>query len=265
MHFAKLNGVTLHYQVIGAPEDKPLLVFSNSLGTDFRIWRDVIFRLAGDYALLTYDKRGHGLSDLGETPYTMDDHIGDLAALLDHLGQRNAVVVGLSVGGLIAQGLAHRRPDLVRALILCDTAHKIGTAESWADRIAGIEKGGIEALAEAILDRWFTPEFQKTQADAFAGYRNMLVRTPKDGYLGTCVAIRDTDFTEQTKALKVPTLCVVGHGDGSTPPDVVRGLSELIEGAEFQIIAQSGHLPCIEQPQVLAGLIVDFLQRARIR
>ena len=80
MHFAKLNGVTLHYQVIGAPEDKPLLVFSNSLGTDFRIWRDVIFRLAGDYALLTYDKRGHGLSDLGETPYTMDDHIDDLDA-----------------------------------------------------------------------------------------------------------------------------------------------------------------------------------------
>lgn len=92
MQFAHVNGVTLHYQVIAAPENKPTIVFSNSLATDFRIWRDCIVRLVGECSILMYDKRGHGLSDLGETPYIIDDHVNDLAALMDHLGDRKSVV-----------------------------------------------------------------------------------------------------------------------------------------------------------------------------
>ena len=144
MQFAEVNGVTLHYQVIGAAEGAPLLVFSNSLGTDFRIWRDVIVRFVGECAILVYDKRGHGLSDTGDAPYSIDDHVADLAALLDHLGRKEAIVCGLSVGGLIAQGLAVSRPDLVQALILCDTAHKIGTDEKWNQRIDAIHESGME-------------------------------------------------------------------------------------------------------------------------
>ena len=149
MQFARLNDVTLHYQMIGAPSAAPLIVFVNSLGTDFRIWRDVIVRLAGDFSILLYDLRGHGLSDVGETPYRMDDHVDDLAALLDHVEATNVVVCGVSIGGQIAQGLYQSRPDLVRALILFDTAAKIGDADSWAARIAAIDKNGISVIADA--------------------------------------------------------------------------------------------------------------------
>src|SRR5690606_4706220 len=146
VQFATVNDVILHHQLIGGPANRPVIVFSNSLGTDFRIWRDVIVRLAGDFPIVTYDKRGHGLSDLGQVPYSIDDHVQDLAALLDRLDVKNAVICGLSVGGMIAQGLAAKRPDLVRALVLCDTAHRIGTADMWNARIESIETKGIESL-----------------------------------------------------------------------------------------------------------------------
>jgi 3-oxoadipate enol-lactonase len=259
VQFANINGVTLHYQLIGALEGKPVIVFSNSLGTDFRIWRDVIVRLAGDFAVVTYDKRGHGLSDVGQAPYSMDDHVADLAGLLDLLGVRDALVCGLSVGGLIAQRLYARRPDLVRALILCDTGHKIGTTQLWNDRIEAIEAAGIEAISEQILERWFTPDYRTNETEAFAGYRNMLCRTPVAGYTGTAAAIRDTDFTEQAKKISVPTLCVVGDQDGATPPALVEEMARLIPGARYQVIPNAGHLPCIEQPVVLSDAIRAFV------
>ena len=152
MQFAKINDVTIHYQVIGAPEDKPTFVFANSLGTDFRIWRDVIVRLVGEAAIITYDKRGHGLSDLGKSQ-TMDDHIADLEALLDHLGVQHPIVCGLSVGGLIAQGLYHKRKDLVGALILCCTGMKIGTDETWNMRIETVESKGLEYIADDVMTK----------------------------------------------------------------------------------------------------------------
>ena len=259
MQFAHLNGVTLHYQTIGAPAGKPVIVFANSLGCDFRIWRDVIVRLAGEYAIVTYDKRGHGLSDIGETPYTMDDHVSDLEALLDHLDVKKAVVCGLSVGGMIAQGLYARRPDLVRALILCDTAPKIGDVESWNARIKAVEDGGIAAISDTILERWFTPEFRKSDNPAFAGYRNMLTRSPVAGYAGTGAAIRDADFTREARLIGVPTLCVVGDQDGSTPPDLVLEMAKLIPAANYEVIAGAGHLPCVEQPESLVAVMRAFI------
>lgn len=259
MQFIDIGGVTLHYQLIGGPADKPAIVFVNSLGTDFRIWRDVIVRLAGDFPIVTYDKRGHGLSDVGAAPYAMEDHVGDLEALLDHLNVKSAIICGLSVGGLIAQGLYARRPDLMRALILCDTAHKIGTAEMWNARIATIEAQGIEPLADPVLERWFTADFRSNRKVELAGYRNMLVRQPAAGYAGTCAALRDADYTEAAKSISVPTLCVVGDQDGSTPPDLVRSTADLIAGSRFEIIADAGHIPCVEQPEVLTGLIRNFI------
>lgn len=259
MQFIDIGGVTLHYQLIGGPAAKPAIVFVNSLGTDFRIWRDVIVRLAGDFPIVTYDKRGHGLSDVGAAPYAMEDHVGDLEALLDHLNVKSAIICGLSVGGLIAQGLYARRPDLMRALILCDTAHKIGTAEMWNARIATIEAQGIEPLADPVLERWFTADFRSNRKVELAGYRNMLVRQPAAGYAGTCAALRDADYTEAAKSISVPTLCVVGDQDGSTPPDLVRSTADLIAGSRFEIIADAGHIPCVEQPEVLTGLIRNFI------
>ncbi|KXF75403.1 3-oxoadipate enol-lactonase [Paramesorhizobium deserti] len=257
MQFATINDIALHYQVIGAT-GKPVIVFANSLGTDFRIWRDVIVRLVGDFAILTYDKRGHGLSDIGKTPYSMEDHVSDLAGLLDHLAVKQAIVCGLSVGGLIAQGLHAVRPDLVGALILCDTAHKIGTAEMWNARIAQVEKNGIASIADAVLERWFTPDFRMGDNAAFAGYRNMLVRQPAAGYAGTCAAIRDADYTETAKKIAVPTICIVGDQDGSTPPDLVLETAKLIANARYEVIKGAGHIPCVEQPEALVSVIRAF-------
>ena len=259
MHFSKLNGIALHYQLIGAAGDRPTIVFINSLGTDFRIWRDVVVRLAGDFPVVLYDKRGHGLSDVGATPYSIDDHVQDLAALMDHLQLRGAVLCGLSVGGLIAQGLYAARPDLVCSLILCDTAHKIGTADFWRERISAIEEGGIEVIADGVMQRWFTPAFRAPDNAEFAGYRNMLTRQPVAGYVATCAAIREADFAEAAPRIGVPTLCIVGDQDGSTPPDLVLALARLIPNARYEVIAGAGHIPCVEQPEALQAIMRSFL------
>lgn len=260
MQFARVNDVTIHYQVIGGPADKPVLVFANSLGTDFRIWRDVIVRLAGDFPIILYDKRGHGLSDIGNTPYSIEDHAADLAGLLDLLDVRNAVICGLSVGGLIAQAICQTRPELVKALILCDTASKIGSSDMWNARIAAVEEHGIAGIIDAVMEKWFTPAFRSPDSIAFRGYSNMLARQPIEGYAATCASIRDADYTEAAARISVPTLCVVGDHDGSTPPDLVRKTAELISGARFEVIKDAGHIPCVEQPEALSDLIRNFIK-----
>jgi 3-oxoadipate enol-lactonase len=262
VQFARINDTTIHYQLIGGPADKPVIVFANSLGTDFRIWRDVIVRLAGDYAIVLYDKRGHGLSDVGQVPYSIEDHASDLAGLLDLLAVRNAFICGLSVGGLIAQSLYCSRPDLVRGLILCDTAHKIGTADSWNTRIAAVETSGIDSIVDAVMQRWFTPAFRRPENTAYAGYCNMLARQPVEGYIATCAAIRDADYTEAAGKIAVPTICIVGDQDGSTPPDLVRSTAKLIANARFEVIRDAGHIPCIEQPEALTSVIRAFIEIA---
>ncbi len=259
MQFIKINGVTLHYSWQPGQNDRPVVVFSNSLGTDFRIWSEVIGQLNGEYSILVYDKRGHGLSDLAQPPYKMDDHIGDLVGLLEHLEIGKSVICGLSVGGMIAQGLFARRPDLVRALILCDTAHRIGTLEMWQERISAIHEDGLEAMAEAILERWFTAAFRAAEDGALNIYKNMLIRTPVEGYLGVCAALRDTDFSEQAAKINVPTLCIVGDEDGATPPQLVKELAGIVPGAQYKVIANAGHLPCIEQPWAFSTIIREFM------
>lgn len=259
MQFARLNDVTLHYQTIGDPAVKPALVFVNSLGTDFRIWRDVAVSLAGDYALIMYDKRGHGLSDVGDTPYSMQMLADDLAALLDHLEAGPSIVCGVSVGGIIAQQLYARRPDLVRALILCDTAARIGDEAFWNNRIGMIEAGGIGAVADSILERWFTAKFRRHDNPEYVGYRTMLARQPVDGYLATCIALRECDPRSGAAEIGVPTIAVVGDEDRSTPPEIVAGFARSIPGARYELIADCGHLPSIEQPGRLVDIIRAFM------
>lgn len=259
MQFAQINGITLHHQVIGAPAGKPTIVFANSLGTDFRIWRDVIVRLVGEAGIVLYDKRGHGLSDAPPAPYTMEEHVADLAGLLNHLEIKRAVICGLSVGGLIALGLFKTRSDLVQSLILCDTAPKIGTDELWNDRIRTVQSDGLEALADPIMERWFTPAFRQPGNAEFIGYRNMLIRQPVAGYAGTCAAIRDTDYTDVARTLTVPASCVVGDQDGATPPDLVAQMAKMIPDARFDEIRDCGHIPCVQQPVALADIIRAFI------
>ena len=261
MQFANVNGGVTCFADEG-PRDAPAIVFINSLGTDFRIWDDVARSLTGRYRALRSDKRGHGLSEMRAGSATMADFAADLAALLDRLQIARAHVVGLSIGGLVAQELYRIRPDLVVSLILSDTAHRIGTLELWNTRISKVEIGGIEAIADGIMHVWFSRNYHARCPDAVAGWRAMLARTPRDGYLMACRAIRDADLTEQAKQIRVSTLCIVGDEDGSTPVALVRELSSLIPGARFEVVVGAGHLPCIEKPDVLCGLIEAHVKEA---
>lgn len=256
MQIAELNGVHLHYRIDGDMDGAPV-VFANSLGTDMRLWDGILPYLPDGLKLVRFDKRGHGLSSLPEGPYSMGALVRDTEALLDHLGIRNCLFVGLSIGGMIAQGLAVKRMDQVRAMVLSNTAAKIGTSEMWDARIKAVQDGGIEALADAVMERWFSSAFRATPELAL--WRNMLVRQPEAGYAGCSAAISGTDLYSPTSGLRLPCLGIAGDADGSTPPDLVRETVDLIPGSQFHLIRGAGHLPCVEKPQEYAAVLTEFL------
>ena len=258
MAFAPVNDMVLHFRVEGS-EDAPALVLVNSLGTDARIWDSVIARLAGRYRVISYDKRGHGLSDSPGGDYSLDDHVSDLAGLLQFLGIERVALAGVSVGGLIAQDFALRYPDRLAALVLCDTAAKVGDVAMWHERIATARQLGLAALAGPVMARWFTERFRRERPAEVAGWRNMLARMPVDGYAGTCAALRDADLRGAIAAITVPTLVVVGEQDLATPVELVRGMAQAIPGSQFVTIPDCGHIPSIEQPQALTALMTRFL------
>ena len=261
MAFIRIGNRVLHWSGAGR-RDGPALVFINSLGSDFRIWAEVVEQLAPNYRIVLYDKTGHGLSDVSSACCTIDSHVDDLAGLLDALGIDHSAVVGLSVGGMIAQRFAVRESGRAKALVLCDTAAKIGTHESWTSRIEAVQASGLASIADAVLERWVTAEFRRERSAELKGWRNMLVRTPAEGYIATCVALRDADLRSDARLINAPSLCLVGDEDGATPPDLVRGTAALIPGARFEVITGAGHLPCIEKPVQLSRLIVGHLKEA---
>ncbi|MBL3608738.1 3-oxoadipate enol-lactonase [Rhodovulum sulfidophilum] len=257
MKIADLGDVALHYREDGPPDGAPV-VFANALGCDLRIWDDVIERLPAGLRAIRYDMRGHGLSSCPPGPYSMGALIRDAERLLEALAVRDCVFVGLSIGGMVAQGLAVKRLDLVRAMVLSNTAAKIGTPEIWQDRIEAVRKGGIAALSEATLARWFSRRYR--QSSDCTLWQNMLNRQPIEGYLGCCAAISGTDFYTPTASLTLPTLVLAGSEDGSTPPDLVRETAGLIKGARFHLIRGAGHLPCIDRPEDYAAVLTTFLR-----
>jgi 3-oxoadipate enol-lactonase len=256
MQICDIGEINLHYREDGDPAGAPI-VFANSLGTDLRLWDQVILRLPAKLRIIRYDARGHGLSDATPAPYSMGTLIRDTEKLLDALSVRDCVFVGLSIGGLIAQGLVVKRPDLIRGLVLSNTAAKIGTAEGYAARAAAVKAQGIASIADGILERWFTKNFRATPE--FSAWRNMLIRQSPEGYAGCCAAIAGTDFYTTTAALTLPTMAIAGSEDGSTPADLVRETADLIKHSQFEIIRGAGHLPCVEKPAEYAELLTKFM------
>jgi 3-oxoadipate enol-lactonase len=261
MAFVRTNEVLLHYRLHGR-DGAPAVALANSLGTDARIWDEVIGILAGNFRVLSYDKRGHGLSDAPAGDYTLDDHVADLAGLLDHVGMSRVALAGVSVGGLIAQGFALAHPERLAALVLCDTAPKVGDAAMWDGRIAAIRRDGLSSIADGIMERWFSAEFRRTRADDLAGWRNLFIRSDIEGYCGTCATLRDADLSARVETIGTPTLVMVGEHDGSTPVPLVQALADAIPGALFEVIADAGHIPSIEQPARTAVLMAAFFKEA---
>ncbi len=258
MQAVRIEGRSIEYCLEG-PADGPVLAFSNSLGTDGRVWDRLLPHLPAGLRLLRYSKAGHGLSDLARR-HSIDEHAGDLLALMDALGIERATLVGLSVGGMIAQAAAARAPERVAGLVLCCTAHKIGTADLWEQRIAELAKKGLAGMADGVMERWFSAAWRAANPADLALWKNMLSRQPAEGYGAICAAIRDADLTETVRGLRQPTLCVAGTEDGSTPPEVVGGLAELIPGARLEVIEGVGHIPCVEAPERLGALVSAFLE-----
>lgn len=256
METLKLDDATLHVKQDGAV-DGPPVVFANSLGTDLRLWDDVVTRLPSGLRILRYDKRGHGLSTAPSAPYAMGTLVRDAERLIEAQDLHDVVFVGLSIGGMIAQGLAAKRLDLVRAVVLSNTAPKIGTRQLWEDRIAMVEAQGLTAMSDAIMERWFTKAFR--ESPAVTPWRRMVETTSPQGYAGCSAAIAGTDFYTTTAALRLPTQVIAGDADGSTPPDLVQEMAELIPGARYDLIRGAGHLPCVEKPDEYADILVRFL------
>ncbi len=258
MALVDLGDIRLNIREDGNPDGAPL-VFANSLGTDLRLWDKLVARLPEGVRIIRYDMRGHGGSDCPPSPYAMGQLVRDSEQMLDHLKIRDCVFVGLSIGGMVAQGLAVKRLDLVRAVVLSNTAAKIGQPAMWAERIAAAQAGGIETLADATMERWFTRAFQKS--DELLFWRNMMTKQRLEGFIGCMEAISGTDFYTPTSGLRLPASGIAGSDDGSTPPDLVRETIRLIPGSEFHLIRRAGHLPCVDQPDEYARVLTAFLTK----
>ena len=226
------NGRAIHFADEGPREGLPI-VFSNSLGTDFRAWNPLLPHLPPGCRFIRYDKAGHGLSDFaGERP--IEAHAEDLAALLDHLNIEKPVVVGLSVGGLIAQAFASAHPHRTSALVLCDTGHKIGTPEIWNPRIEAINAGGMNAVLEPTMERWFTARYRAEEV-AFPIWCNMLTRTLPEGYCSVGRAIRDLDLPE---GMRIGA--IIHKGEVITPPVSDGSLDGITRQVIFDLCDELG-------------------------
>src|SRR6056297_2066438 len=199
MPFLELDDVTLHYLDEGTPTG-PALVLAHALGTGTLLWDNIVPLLPPGLRVVRYDARGHGQSSTPPAPYSMGALVRDAERLMDHLGLRDAMFVGLSVGGMIAQGLAVKRPDLIRAMVLSNTAAKIGNPKLWQDRISFIRANGMAAASDEVMQRWFGRDFYATPA--MRPWQAMLEATAIAGYTGVCAAIAGTDFYTPTSGLR---------------------------------------------------------------
>jgi len=259
MSFISCNGRVIHYSYSNNNSDQTFL-FINSLGTDFRIWDEVVNDLKAFGNILLYDKRGHGLSDLAKPKYGLKDYAEETYFLLENLSIKNCTVIGISVGGMIAPILAHRHPERVIKIIVCGAANKIGNSQTWNERIEQVRLNGLKSITESLMKKWFSPSFTEKYPERVAGYKNMVERCDIEGYIQACEAIRDEDITEISKTLKMPTLCIAGSEDQSVPPEGVRTLSQLIKDAKFEIINGSHHMTCIDNKEMFTEMIIDFIK-----
>jgi 3-oxoadipate enol-lactonase len=254
---ADLTHARLHYEIDG-PADAPGIVFSHSIGANLAMWDAVLPHFAGRFRVLRYDARGHGASTVPPGPYTIADLGGDVLELLDALGIRRSNFCGLSMGGMIGMWLAVNAPERIGRLILANTGARIGTEKLWNDRIDAVRQGGVAAIADLILERWFTARFRQESPVTIETVRSMIVATSQDGYVNCCAAIRDEDLTESVDHIEAPSLILTGAWDPATPPSDGRILEEKIPRAAYVELATS-HLSAIEDPMGFSGAVLNFL------
>jgi 3-oxoadipate enol-lactonase len=249
---------TFHYE-IGGPPGAPVLLLSNSLGTDLSMWDPQAQTLAQEFRVLRYDGRGQGQSMITPGPFTVDALADDVLALLTELDTETIHFCGLSMGGMVGMSLAVRAPERLGKLILCNTAPKIGTPEIWNARMTAVQSGGMAAVVEGVLERWFTPEFRKASPASIKETRQMLLRSPVEGYITCCSAVRDMDARETIASIRIPTLIVCGTHDPVTPPHDGRFMAEKIAGSVYKELP-AAHLSNIEAAEAFTMEVRQFLK-----
>ena len=264
-HAARSHGrPALHY-TIRPPRNGKLprhtIVLSHAIGCDLMMWDGLANLLAADCQVITYDHRGHGSSESMPGLYSMADLADDAAQLLREIDTGPVIWIGLSMGGMVGQELALRHPSLVRALVLANTtsAYPEAARAAWQQRIATVREQGIEAIAEAVMGRYFHDDFRARQAATVARFRARLTSTEVTGYVGCCHAVGTVDTTARLPQIKAPTLVIAGALDQGTPLAMSQTLVEGIAGAQLAVIAQASHISAVEQPEEFAALVTDFI------
>jgi len=259
VHYITANGLKMAYRFDG-PADAPVLMLSNSLMSTHRMWDPQMTALTAKFRVLRYDTRGHGASETTEGPYSIDMLARDAEALIEALDLGPVHFLGLSMGGMIAQRLAVNRPDLVRSLMLCDTASEMPTLAMWNDRIAIAQREGTEGLLAGTIQRWFTADFL-AQSPAAVGFVEGMIRdTEGPGYIGCASAVRDMSQTDILKDIRQPTLVLVGADDPACTPAQALVLHENIANSQHVVLADAAHLANIEKPLEFNAAVLGFLK-----
>jgi 3-oxoadipate enol-lactonase len=257
MSYFDNDGARFYYQLEGR-EDAPVLVLSNSLGTNLDMWAPQMPALLQHFRVLRHDARGHGRSDVTPGPYTIAQLGEDVLALMDHLKIDRAHFCGLSMGGMIGMWLGAHHAARIDRLVLCNTAAKIGTPDTWNPRIAKVDAEGMASVVDTVLDRWFTPGFRQRAPEQVGVVRDMLLNTAPAGYGANCAAVRDMDLRADIASIGVPTLVIAGTHDGSTPAADGRAVADAIPGARY-VELDAAHLSNWEQSEQFTQALLGFL------
>lgn len=251
------NNAQISYQTFGDAA-KPALVFSNSLGTNFKMWQPQIDFFQQDFFVICYDTRGHGASSAPQGPYSIDQLGQDVVNLLDHLNIEKAAFCGISMGGLTGQWLAINRPERFNQVVVCNTAAKIGQEQAWNDRAALVREQGLAPIASTAASRWFTDPFIQSNAATVAELSNDLGAGSPEGYANCCEALAKADVREQLKDITVPVLVVAGQQDPvTTVADGQYMVDRIANSQLFEINAS--HISNIEQPEAFNQAVQKFI------
>ena len=257
MPFVETKNARLRYELDG-PTDAPVLIFSNSLGTDLRMWDPQIATFKQNFRIVRYDGRGQRDSSISPGPYTIELLAQDVVDLLDVLHIEQAFFCGLSMGGMVGMMLGQRFANRFSKIVLCNTAPKIGTLDSWNARIETVNRSGMVAVVDAILERWFTPEFRASHDPGVDATRQMLLESPPKGYVACCAAVRDMDQRNTISQIRLPTLVISGASDPSIPPADSHFLASQITGAKY-VELPAAHLSNVEAASGFNEAVAQFL------
>lgn len=236
-----------HERVEGPSADAETVVLIGSLGSDRSMWNPQIAALSAAVHVLAVDLRGHGRSPVPPGPYSVAELAEDVVALLDSLEVNRVHLVGLSLGGAVSQWLAIHRPERVRTLTLLCTSAKFGEPAQWLDRAAAVRAAGTASLADAVLERWFTPELAARDADLVERHRRMIADTSDEGYAACCEALSEWDSRSDLNRITAPTLVIAGRQDPSTTPEDLKIIADGVAGSTFRVLDPAAHLANVEQ------------------